>query len=138
MERVDHADGRLRITRNGRVTEVAPSEIVCIDDCELEDPIHQGDERFHIIHGRRRQGQGRFWLIGPFVPGGLAAVAALTAAHPELPRRDVVVRGLPWKLRDPGWLGLRLMPVAGLGEFPERDLPTIMLRDELKDSDDAK
>lgn len=119
--RVDYSENHLEFASKTGVARIETSEIEMVDECQMEDPVHHGDEAFHIIHGSQR-----FWLVGPFIDGALGAINRLCAAHPDIPRRRVLIRSLPMKLRAPGLLGLRLFPIAGLGEFPLADLPTII------------
>ena len=119
--RVDYSENHLEVTSQAGVARIEPGEIEMVDECQMEDQIHHGDEAFHILHGSQR-----FWLVGPFIDGALGAINRFCTAHPDIPRRRVLIRSLPWKLRAPGLLGLRLFPIAGLGEFPLADLPTIV------------
>lgn len=117
-QRVDFVDGALLFTLTSSVSRLDARDIGLIDYCQMEDAAHQGDEEFHIVHSGQR-----FWLIGPFVDGALAAIKALRESRPSIPTRRVVVHALPRRLRAPGVLGLRLFPVPGLGEFPLAALP---------------
>lgn len=119
--RVDYTQDHLQLSSKAGILRVVPNAILRISLCEMEDPIHQGDEAFHILHGAQN-----FWLIGPFIPGALAALHDLSVAHPQIPHVEVLVRSLPRKLRAPGMLGLRLFPIAGFGAFPLTDLPVLV------------
>lgn len=128
-DRVDYIQDHLELSSKTGTVRIEPEAILRIDRCEMEDPIHQGDEAFHILHGAQT-----FWLIGPFIPGALAALNDLCAAHPQIPQTEVLVRSLPRKLRTPGMLGLRLFPVAGLGAFPLTDLPALVHKESPHDA----
>lgn len=117
-QRVDYNDGYLLITTKAEVTKIDPRTITMIDLCHMEDIVYQGDEEFHILYC-----QQSFWLIGPFIDGGLWAIDQLCADNPQIPQRRTLIEYLARKLREPGLLGLRLFPIAGLGEFPSSDLP---------------
>jgi len=83
----------------------------------MADPLAHGEETFHFLLSPER-----FVLIGPFVSGGLAAMAAVREACPDIPCEDRYVGRVPYRYREPGWFGLRLFPVPGLRTGPLQDL----------------
>ena len=116
-DRVDYSGDSLVIDCGGRMFTIDPSAIERIHDCEMADPVHHGDERFHIL-----KLSDSFWLLGPLVDGALGAMDALVADNPHIPIVPGSVQRLPWRMRERGPLGLRLFPIAGLGRFPLSDL----------------
>ncbi|WP_157666643.1 hypothetical protein [Bordetella genomosp. 13] len=122
---VDYSDDRLKLVRGAITRSMPASEITQIDFCTMDDEIHHGDEDFYIVHGK-----ARFWIMGPFVAGAGRAIDDLVRTHPDIPRRDMAVENMPWKLRSPGALGLRLFPVAGLGEFLPDYLPRMRTKEQ--------
>lgn len=122
--RADYVSDELRVFYKGSVLKMFPPSILQIDICQFADPLYGGmlndDEEFQIFVEKER-----FWLFGPFVDGMLGALEELKRAHPEIPCRRAFVRRMPWKLREPGILGLRLFPIAGFGVFPLKDLSSM-------------
>ncbi len=119
-DRVDYTDGHLQVVRHGTTYFLPVTDIVRIDVCHMADPLSHGDETFHMVHGR-----DNYWLIGPFIAGACGALRALLAEHPATPVREVAVVSLPWRMREPGFLRLRLFPIAGLRRFASNDLPPL-------------
>ncbi len=83
----------------------------------MEDPVHHGDETFHVIVL-----DTEFLLVGPFVDGGVGAVDALIKDHPDIPVERRLVRKVPYRYRDGGIMGLRPFPVPALRFGPVSDL----------------
>ena len=129
---VRYRDGQLTVSGPALDRTVAAAAIGEIYQCTMEDEVHHGDEGFHILilantapddtSPRDTTPGDAFLLIGPFVAGGLGAIEALTAAHPEIPVTPVQVRTVPYGFREPGLLGLRLFPVPGLRTGSRADL----------------
>ena len=121
---VEYRDGHLTVSGPALDRTVSAAAIGEIYRCTMADEIHHGDEGFHILILADTVPDGiapndafpdnAFLLIGPFVAGGLGALKALTAAHPEIPVTPVRVRTVPYGFREPGFMGLRLFPVPGL------------------------
>ena len=133
---VQYRDGQLTVSGPVLDRTVAAAAIGEIYRCTMEDEVHHGDEGFHILiladmapddtapadTAPDTTPDDAFLLIGPFVAGGLGAIEALTAAHPEIPVTPVRVRTVPYGFREPGLLGLRLFPVPGLRTGSRADL----------------
>lgn len=113
IESVRFVDNALEFQSRAGSDRIDAAEIQQVDLCQLADPIMQGDEEFHIIHFT-----DYFWLIGPFVAGGLKAIDDLLKARPTTRERTVTVNRLPWGFRKPGWLGLRLYSTPGFVKMP--------------------
>ena len=120
-EHVAYVNGELHITYRKGVATVSPSSILQLNTCLLSQcaPDLSGavDEFYILIQAQQ------FWRIGPLIHGAIPAIDALTRAHPEIPRWEMHLHKLPWHLRAPSCLGLRLFPDAGLGCFPLKALP---------------
>ena len=115
--RLDYTDDTLRITQGDSTVSVETSSIVQVHGCQMADQVHHGDETFHLIRLA-----DAFWLIGPMVEGGLGAVTTLLKDHPEIATTRSTVERIPWKMRAPGMLGLKLWPIAGLGCYSNAEL----------------
>ena len=129
---VQYRDGRLTVSGPALNRTVAAAAVGAIYRCTMADEVHHGDEGFHIliladtvpddtVPDDSAPGDA-FLLIGPFVAGGLGAVEALTAAHPEIPVTPARVRTVPYGFRERGCLGLRPFPVPGLRTGSRADL----------------
>ena len=119
---VTFLDGALEFhTRKGR-ERVTVDEITQVDLCHLAEREFQGDEEFHVVHFTQA-----FWLIGPFVTGGIKAIRDLLTAHPDTPIRDCTVHKVPWAFRERGWFGLRLFPTPGFVRMPMSRLPELRI-----------
>lgn len=114
----DHA----RFEKNSLVLQVRGGKAVLpardveqVYDCRMADPVAHGDEAFHIVLTRTE-----FFLLGPFLDGGLGAIDALKAVRPEIPVASRFVGRVPFRYRQRGWL--RLFPIPGAGKGPIGDL----------------
>ncbi len=116
--RIEYSDDELRLYWRQKSWTMPVAEITRIDICVMADPIHHGDETFHIVRGA-----SRFWLLGHNLYSGGAVVERLQTEHPEIPCCDMAVFNLSWRLRGAPILGIRFFPIPGVGEFPLKALP---------------
>lgn len=123
-DNVSYEDGTLRIFQRGTTHEVEPACIVQVYECRMADPVHHGDETFHLLRLR-----DDFWLLGPMVDGALGAVDGLLKARPGITLTQAAIGRVPWKMRQPGTFGLRLWPIAGLGRFSNAELQRLHIRE---------
>lgn len=123
-DNVQYSDGRLRVLQSGSTHEVEPAHIVHVYECRMADPIHHGEESFHVLCLT-----SEFWLFGPAVTGALGAVQAMLKENPGMRLTDATVGRVPWTMRQRGTFGLRLWPVAGFGRFPNAELDKLHMRE---------
>ena len=121
---VRYEGGRLYIRCRSEAFQIEAGLITRVDECQMADPVHHGDETFHVLHQR-----ADFWLFGPMLEGALGAVDALLKAHPEIPRSRAVIERVPWKMRERGAIGLRLWPIVGCGRFSNAELKLLHYRE---------
>jgi hypothetical protein len=117
----------LHILQRGSIARVEPSAIVQVHECQMADQVHHGDETFHLIRL-----VDAFWLFGPMIDGALGAVTALLKNQPGVATARSTIERIPRRMRDPGKLGLRLWPIAGLGCYPLAEL-TLLGMGEVSD-----
>lgn len=105
--------GRMLVTWRGACHVIDCASIVEVNLCSFQDAVLHADESFHLLRLH-----AALWMIGPFVSGAAPALAALMSGPAAPPCVRVTVQRVPWRMRDPGLLGLRLWPIAGLGRHP--------------------
>lgn len=119
---VNYQDHRLWLSGRSLQRAIPASDIDTILVCAMEDEIHHGDEQFHIVLLA-----DEFALLGPFVGGALGAIDQLVAEHPDITLQHRRVGRVPYRYREPGLLGLRLFPIAGLYAGPRAELARFAL-----------
>ena len=116
-ECVTYRDDHLHISGLGQPFKLASTRIRRILVCTLEDQLHHADEEFHIVLF-----DDECLVIGPFVAGGLGAIMDLRQHHPEISAVRHQAQGVPYRFREPSFLGLRWFPIPGLYVGPQADL----------------
>ncbi|MCV0394039.1 MAG: hypothetical protein K5872_19025 [Rhizobiaceae bacterium] len=125
--RLDYRDGTL-LAETPRFRHVVPGTAVTgIIECRMADPINHGEEPFHIVTTA-----DEIVVAGPFVDGALGAVEALSRQRPGIRRGHRLVRNIPYRFREPGFLRLRLFPIAGLVVAPRAALSAFEFASEDK------
>lgn len=106
---VTFSNGHLHVDDHSLSRSISSAEVDKICICSMEDEIHHGVELFHILIMATS-----FILIGPFVDGADGAIDEMTEGDARIGVERYTVRKIPYRFREPGFLGLRLFPVPGL------------------------
>lgn len=115
--RLDYRNGAFLAAMPRPVRRLPGADVVRIVECRMADPISHGEEDFHILLTA-----DAMLLVGPFVAGALGALEAFRRDFAAIPSERRLVRTIPWRFREAGFLGLRPFPVAGLVLAPRPDL----------------
>ena len=118
-DEIRYERGQLQLVWRSAPYRVAVAALREVNRCVLADPVLHADEHFHLLRLRER-----FWIVGPFVPGAAQALAALRE-QALVPQVRLTVQRVPWLMRAPGLLGVRLWPIAGFGLHPNAALPSL-------------
>lgn len=116
--RLDYRNGAFLAAMPRSARRLPGAEIVRIVECRMADPINHGEEGFHVLLTA-----DAMLLVGPFVAGALGALEAFRNDFAAIPTERRLVRVVPWRFREAGFLGL--FPVAGLVLAPRSDLAAL-------------
>lgn len=122
--RLDYRDGALIVTMRGLRREISGAAVT--GECAMADPINHGEEEFHIVVTA-----GEIVVAGPFVPGSIESIAALSKDRPDIHRTQRRLLNIPFRFREPGLS--RLFPIAGLHVAPRTALSAFPFEDEDED-----
>lgn len=118
--RLDYRNGDFLVVMPRSARRLPGADVTRILECRMADPISHGEEAFHVLLT-----EDAMLLVGPFVAGALGAIEGFRSDFAAIPTERRLVRTMPWRFREAGFLRLRPFPVADLVLAPRSDLAAL-------------